>query len=140
VADRRIVRLIQKWLNAGVLEDGNEYGWGKERLRRKCFAALANVYLHYVFDLWIQAWRRKRAHVMSSSCDSLTISWLDSRAKADAEQFRAELTERMRKFHLALHPEKRGCWNLVRLRSTTGKGVEKGSPRHSAFSASRISA
>ena len=63
VADRRVVRLIQKWLNAGVLEDG-------KRIRMEegtpqggsASPLLANVYLHYVFDLWVQAWRRKRAH------------------------------------------------------------------------------
>ena len=63
VADRRVVRLIQKWLNAGVLEDG-------KRIRTEegtpqggsASPLLANVYLHYVFDLWVQAWRQKRAH------------------------------------------------------------------------------
>ena len=63
VADRRVVRLIQKWLNAGVLEDG-------KRIRVEegtpqggsASPLLANVYLHYVFDLWVQAWRQKRAH------------------------------------------------------------------------------
>ena len=63
IADRRVVRLIQKWLNAGVLEDG-------KRIRVEegtpqggsASPLLANVYLHYVFDLWVQAWRQKRAH------------------------------------------------------------------------------
>src|SRR6266702_4823305 len=63
MADRRVVRLIQKWLNAGVLEDG-------KRIRVEegtpqggsASPLLANVYLHYVFDLWVQAWRQKRAH------------------------------------------------------------------------------
>jgi group II intron reverse transcriptase/maturase len=63
IADRRVVRLIQKWLNAGVLEDG-------KRIRMEegtpqggsASPLLANVYLHYVFDLWVQAWRRKHAH------------------------------------------------------------------------------
>jgi len=62
IADRRVVRLIQKWLNAGVLEDG-------KRIRVEegtpqggsASPLLANIYLHYVFDLWVQAWRRKRA-------------------------------------------------------------------------------
>jgi RNA-directed DNA polymerase len=63
IADRRVVRLIQKWLNAGVLEDG-------KRIRMEegtpqggsASPLLANIYLHYVFDLWAQAWRRKQAH------------------------------------------------------------------------------
>ena len=107
VADRRVVRLIQKWLNAGVLEDG-------KRIRVEegtpqggsASPLLANVYLHYVFDLWIQVWRQKRAHgdvIVVRFADDIVVGF---QSKADAEQFRAELTERMRKFHLELHPEK----------------------------------
>ena len=63
IADRRVVRLIQKWLNAGVLEEGK-----RTRVEEgtpqggSASPLLANVYLHYVFDLWVQAWRQKRAH------------------------------------------------------------------------------
>jgi RNA-directed DNA polymerase len=107
IADRRVVRLIQKWLNAGVLEDG-------KRIRVEegtpqggnASPLLANVYLHYVFDLWVQAWRRKRAHgdvIVVRFADDVVVGF---KSKADADQFRAELTERMRKFHLELHPEK----------------------------------
>src|ERR1700688_974431 len=107
IADRRVVRLIQKWLNAGVLEDG-------KRIRVEegtpqggsASPLLANVYLHYVFDLWVQAWRQKRAHG-----DFIVVRFADDivegfHSKADADQFRAELAERMRKFNLELHPEK----------------------------------
>ncbi len=107
VADRRVVRLIQKWLNAGVLEDG-------KRIRVEegtpqggsASPLLANVYLHYVFDLWVQAWRRKRAHgdvIVVRFADDIVVGFRD---RADADQFRAELTERMKKFNLELHPEK----------------------------------
>ena len=107
IADRRVVRLIQKWLNAGVLEDG-------KRIRTEegtpqggsASPLLANVYLHYVFDLWVQAWRQKRAHgdmIVVRFADDIVVGF---NSKADADQFRAELTERMRKFHLELHPEK----------------------------------
>src|SRR5438552_5602756 len=107
VADRRVVRLIQKWLRAGVLEDG-------KRIRMEegtpqggsASPLLANVYLHYVFDLWAQAWRRKQAHgdvIVVRYADDIVVGF---HSKADAEQFRAELTERMRKFNLELHPEK----------------------------------
>ncbi len=54
IADRRLLRLIQKWLNAGVLEEGTPQGGSASPL-------LANLYLHYVFDLWVEAWRRKQA-------------------------------------------------------------------------------
>jgi len=107
IADRRVVRLIQKWLNAGVLEDG-------KRIRVEegtpqggsASPLLANVYLHYVFDLWVQAWRRKRAHgdvIVVRFADDIVVGF---HSKADADQFREELTERMRKFNLELHPEK----------------------------------
>jgi len=107
IADRRVVRLIQKWLNAGVLEDG-------KRIRVEegtpqggsASPLLANLYLHYVFDLWVQAWRRKRAHgdvIVVRFADDIVLGF---QVKADADRFRAELTERMRKFHLELHPEK----------------------------------
>ena len=107
IADRRVVRLIQKWLNAGVLEDG-------KRIRVEegtpqggsASPLLANVYLHYVFDLWVQAWRRKRAHgdmIIVRFADDIVLGF---QVKSDADQFRVELTERMRKFNLELHPEK----------------------------------
>ena len=107
IADRRVVRLIQKWLNAGVLEDG-------KRIRVEegtpqggsASPLLANVYLHYVFDLWVQAWRRKCAHgdmIVVRFADDIVLGF---QRKSDADQFRAELDERMRKFNLELHPEK----------------------------------
>src|SRR6202162_2508586 len=107
IADRRVVRLIQKWLRAGVLEDG-------KRIRTEegtpqggsASPLLAHVYLHYVFDLWVQAWRRKRAHgdlIVVRFADDIVVGF---HSKADADQFRVELTERMKKFNLELHPEK----------------------------------
>src|SRR5271167_3359237 len=107
VADRRVVRLIQKWLHAGVLEDG-------KRIRVEegtpqggsASPLLANIYLHYVFDLWVQAWRQKRAHgdvIVVRYADDIVVGF---NSKADADQFWAELSKRMRKFSLELHPEK----------------------------------
>src|SRR3989475_4643668 len=107
VADRRVVRLIQKWLNAGVLEEGKRIRMEKGTPQGgSASPLLANVYLHYVFDLWAQAWRRKRAHgdmIIVRFADDIVLGF---QAKSEADQFRAELTERMRKFHLELHPEK----------------------------------
>jgi RNA-directed DNA polymerase len=107
IADRRVVRLIQKWLNAGVLEDGKRIPV-KEGTPQGGSASpfLANVYLHYVFDLWVQAWRRKRTHgdvIVVRFADDVVVGF---QRKSDAEQFWVELRERMRKFHLELHPEK----------------------------------
>jgi group II intron reverse transcriptase/maturase len=107
IADRRVVRLIQKWLNAGVLEDG-------KRIRMEegtpqggsASPLLANIYLHYVFDLWAQAWRRKQAHgdvIVVRYADDIVVGF---QSEADARQFLAELTERFRKFSLELHPDK----------------------------------
>jgi RNA-directed DNA polymerase len=107
IADRRVVRLIQKWLKAGVLEDGKRIRVEEGTPQGGSASPLmANVYLHYVFDLWVQAWRRKRAHgdvIIVRFADDIVLGFQE---KADAEQFRAELTERMRKFYLELHPEK----------------------------------
>jgi len=107
IADRRVVRLIQKWLNAGVLEDG-------KRIRMEegtpqggsASPLLANIYLHYVFDLWAQAWRRKQAHgdvIVVRYADDIVIGF---QSEADAKRFRAELAERFGKFSLELHPDK----------------------------------
>ena len=107
IADRRVVRLIQKWLNAGVLEDG-------KRIRMEegtpqggsASPLLANIYLHYAFDLWAQAWRLKQAHsdvIVVRYADDIVVGF---QSKADAEQFLAELAERFRKFGLELHPDK----------------------------------
>src|SRR5512140_2833294 len=106
IADRRVVRLIQKWLNAGVLEDGKRTRTEEGTPQGgSASPLLANVYLHYVFDLWVQAWRRKRAHgdvIVVRFADDVVIGF---QGKADAKRFQAELTERMRKFNLELHPE-----------------------------------
>ena len=107
VPDRRVVRLIQKWLNAGVLEEGKRTRADEGTPQGgSASPLLANVYLHYVFDLWVQVWRRKRAHG-----DVIVVRFADDivgglQVKSDAERFWAELAERFRQFHLELHPEK----------------------------------
>src|ERR1700691_229741 len=107
IADQRVVRLIQKWLNAGVLEDGKRTRTEEGTPQGgSASPLLANVYLHYVFDLWAQAWRQKRAHgdvIVVRFADDIVVGF---HSQADADQFRAELTERMQKFNLELHPEK----------------------------------
>jgi RNA-directed DNA polymerase len=107
IADRRVVRLIQKWLNAGVLENGART-WRDEGTPQggSISPLLANVYLHYVFDLWVQRWRKTRAHG-----DMIVVRYADDfivgfQHRADAERFLAELRERFAKFSLELHPEK----------------------------------
>jgi len=107
IADRRVVRLIQKWLNAGVLEEGKRTR-AEEGTPQGGSASplLANVYLHYVFDLWAHAWREKQACgdvIIVRFADDIVVGF---EAKSDAVRFWAELIERMRKFSLELHPEK----------------------------------
>jgi len=107
IADTRVVRLIQKWLNAGVLEDGTRT-WSETGAPQGGSASplLSNVYLHYAFDLWAHNWRRKQARgdiIIVRYADDIVVGF---QHRADAERFRAELEERFRKFNLELHPEK----------------------------------
>jgi group II intron reverse transcriptase/maturase len=107
IADQRVVRLIQKWLNAGVLEDGTRTWRDKGTPQGGSISPLlANVYLHYVFDLWAQRWRRKQAHgdvIVVRYADDFIVGF---EHRADAERFLTELRERFTKFGLELHPEK----------------------------------
>ena len=107
IADRRILRLIQQWLRAGVSEDGQ---WSKTEVGTPQGAVasplLANVFLHYVFDLWVQQWRTK-----SATGDVIVVRYADDfvmgfQHRREAERFLRELGERFEKFGLALHPEK----------------------------------
>ena len=107
VADRRVLRLIRKWLRAGVSEEGN---WSKTEVGTPQGAVisplLANIYLHYAFDLWIQHWRKHQA-----TGDMVVVRYADDivagfENRADAERFLSEWKERMQKFGLELHPDK----------------------------------
>lgn len=107
VADRRVVRLIQKWLNAGVLEEGQRTRGEVGTVQGGSISPLlANIYLHYVFDLWAQRWRRKRARG-----DVVVVRFADDfvggfEHREEAEQFLTELRERFAQFGLTLHPDK----------------------------------
>jgi group II intron reverse transcriptase/maturase len=107
IADRRVVRLIQKWLRAGVREEGKHLRVEEGTPQGgSASPLLANIYLHYVFDLWVQAWRRKQAHgdvIVVRFADDIVLGF---QVRSDAERFWAELTERFRKFALELHPDK----------------------------------
>jgi RNA-directed DNA polymerase len=107
IADKRVLRLIRKWLSAGVMENG-KWTATEEGTPQGATASplLANVYLHYVFDLWIQQWRKRNARG-----DVVVTRWADDfivgfQHRTDAEQFLESLRERFRKFSLELHPEK----------------------------------
>src|SRR5215469_426905 len=107
IGDRRIIRLIQKWLKVGVLEDGivtpSEKGTGQGSV---ISPLLANIYLHYVIDLWANRWRRREA-----TGDMIIVRYADDfivgfEHEADARRFLDEMRERLGEFALSLHPEK----------------------------------
>jgi RNA-directed DNA polymerase len=107
IADKRVLRLIQKWLRAGVIEDGE---WSKTEEGTAQGASvsplLSNVYLHYVFDLWADQWRRRNARgdvILTRFADDYVAGF---EHREDAEQFLADLRERFAEFGSELHPEK----------------------------------
>ena len=107
VADRRVVRHIKKWLNAGVLEDGKRMQVEEGTPQGGSISPLlANIYLHYAFDLWADHWRRTRAHyevIIVRYADDFVVGF---QSRADAERFLNDLRERFRKFNLELHADK----------------------------------
>src|ERR1022692_3136868 len=107
IGDRRIIRLIQKWLKAGVLEDGvvsvSDRGTGQGSV---ISPLLANVYLHYAFDLWAERWRRREATgnmIIVRYADDIIVGF---EHEADARRFLDAMRERLGKFSLSLHPDK----------------------------------
>jgi group II intron reverse transcriptase/maturase len=107
IADERVLRLIDKWLAAGVVEDGKwtECDEGTPQ-GASVSPSLANVYLHYVLDLWVDWWRRQPGRG-----DVVIVRWADDfivgfEHEEDAHRFLAELRERFARFGLELHPDK----------------------------------
>ena len=107
IGDKRVIRLVQKWLRAGVFEDGivtvEEKGTGQGSVISPC---LSNVYLHYVFDLWAARWRRREATgdmIMVRYADDIVVGF---QHEIDARRFRDAMRDRLREFSLSLHPAK----------------------------------
>ena len=129
VADRRVVRLIQKWLKAGVLEDGKRTRSEKGTVQGGGISPLlANVYLHYVFDLWIQSWRKKRAEgdvIVVRFADDFVVGF---EHRHEAERFQAELQVRLAKFGLALNPDKTRLIEFGRFAACTRQQRGQGKP------------
>jgi group II intron reverse transcriptase/maturase len=103
VADRRMLRLIQKWLQAGVSEDGQWSATTVDTPQGVASPLLANVYLHYVFDLWVEVWRKKMAKgdvIVVRYADDLVLGF---QHRTDAERFLREFQDRLAKFGLELH-------------------------------------
>lgn len=107
IADQRVLRHIKKWLNAGVLEEGRRIRAQEGTPQGGSISPLlANIYLHYAFDLWAHAWRQKQATgevIVVRYADDFIVGF---QRKADAERFLVELRERFARFNLELHPDK----------------------------------
>ena len=123
ITDPRILRLIQKWLKAGLSEDGQ---WSETNVGTPQGAVasplLANVYLHYAFDLWAQQWRKRHA-----SCDVIVVRYADDfvmgfQHRREAEEFLKDLRERLAQFGLSLHPDKTRPIEFGRFAAESRKG------------------
>jgi group II intron reverse transcriptase/maturase len=128
IADRRVVRLIQKWLNAGVLEDGE---WTRSEVGTPQGAGisplLANVYLHYAFDLWVRDWRRQ------AKGDVIVVRFVDDfivgfQYEWEARRFWNELRERLAAYGLELHPDKTRLLEFGRHAAANRKRNGRGKP------------
>src|SRR5260221_9966247 len=134
VGDRRIIRLIQKWLKAGVLEDGivtvSDKGTGQGSV---ISPLLANLYLHYVLDLWAERWRRREA-----AGDMIIVRYADDfivgfEHETDARRFLDEMRERLQEFALSLHSEKTRLIEFGRLAAANRKRRGLGKPETFTF-------
>ena len=134
IADQRLLRLIQKWLRAGVLEEGMRIEAKQGTPQGGSISPLlANVYLHYAFDLWAQQWCRRQANgevMMVRFADDIIVGF---QRKGDAERFWEDLRERMSKFELELHPEKTRLLEFGRFAAQNRQRQGKGKPETFTF-------
>ena len=129
IGDRRIVRLIQKWLKAGVLEGGR---WTQSEVGTvqggSISPLLANIYLHYVFDLWVHHWRKTQAEgevIVVRYADDFIVGF---QYRQVAERFLGDLRERFARFGLALHPDKTRIVEFGRFASENRRRRGQGKP------------
>jgi RNA-directed DNA polymerase len=134
IADKRVVRLIQKWLNAGILEEGKIIFTEQGTVQGSSASPLlANVFLHYVYDLWIQQWRKQKARgdvVVVRFADDTVVGF---QYESDAKQFQEELKERLLKFGLELHPEKTRLIEFGQYAAERREKRDKGKPETFTF-------
>jgi group II intron reverse transcriptase/maturase len=129
IADKRVLRLIQQWLKAGVVEDGKWTACDEGTPQGAVVSPLlANVYLHYVFDLWADRWRRRNA-----KGDVVIVRYADDQIvgfqhREDAERFLEELSERFAKFGLELKTEKTRLIEFGRFAAENRKARGLGRP------------
>ena len=129
IADQRIVRLIRKWLKAGVMEEGQWFETEEGTPQGSVISPiLANLYLHYVLDVWAKAWREKVARgemIIVRYADDAVLGFQD---REDAERFLEQLQERVRKFGLELHPGKTRLIEFGRYAAERRKKRGEGKP------------
>jgi RNA-directed DNA polymerase len=132
IGDPRLIRLIQKWLRAGILEDGivtvSDSGTGQGSV---ISPMLANVYLHYVFDLWAERWRRREATgdmIIVRYADDIVVGF---EHEADARRFWDAMRTRFEEFALSLHPDKTRLIEFGRL--AAAKRVRRGLGKPETF-------
>ena len=139
VADRRILRLIQKWLKAGVMEEGERKDTTMGTPQGSVISPLlANIYLHYVFDLWVDVWRKKYARG-----EVMVIRYADDHVlgfqhRAEADRFLEDFRERLVKFGLELHPDKTRRIEFGQFAESNRKRRREGKPETFDFLGSRI--
>jgi group II intron reverse transcriptase/maturase len=129
IADRRVLRHIQKWLNAGVLEEGRRVRQEEGAVQGGSVSPLlANIYLHYVLDLWAEQWRRTRAQgdvIIVRYADDFVVGF---QHESDAVRFLGELRERFRTFNLELHAQKTRVIEFGRFAAERRKRRGQGKP------------
>jgi group II intron reverse transcriptase/maturase len=129
IGDQRIVRLIQKWLRAGVLEDGRRTQSEVGTVQGGSISPLlANLYLHHVFDLWVRWWRKTQARgrvIVVRYADDFVMGF---QHRADAVRFQDELKARMGRFGLELHPDKTRLIQFGRFAAQSRAQRGQGSP------------
>jgi RNA-directed DNA polymerase len=134
IADPRIIRLIRMWLEAGVLE-GDEWHQTDEGTPQGAGISplLANIFLHYVLDLWVHQWRRRHAHGRLSIVRYADDFVMGFEKSADAQQMLANLKERLAKFGLSLHEDKTRLIEFGRLPALTRQQRRGRRPETFAF-------
>lgn len=128
IADKRVVRLIQNWLKAGVLENGVRTPGEVGTIQGGSISPLlANLYLHYVFDLWVQQWRKKARGdvIVVRFADDFVVGFEHN---DEAERFLVELRERFANFGLDLHPDKTRLIEFGRLAASNRERRGVGKP------------
>jgi RNA-directed DNA polymerase len=134
IGDKRIIRLIQKWLKAGILEDGvvtvDDRGTGQGSV---ISPLLANIYLHYVMDLWAERWRRREA-----KGDMIIVRYADDMVagfehEEDARRFLDAMRARLGEFALQLHPDKTRLIEFGRYAATNRDRRGLGRPETFSF-------